>query len=132
MTQVVDPKIYIGTAGWAIPGEFASRFPGRGQHLERYARVLAAVEIDSTFYRSHRQETYQRWAASVRRNFRFAVKAPREITHFRRLTRAREPLEEFPGEARNLGSKPGPILFQLPPSLQFDDRGADQFFKLFR
>lgn len=52
--------MYIGTAGWAIPGEAAASFPGEGRHLQRYARVLGCAEIDSSFHRSHRVETYAR------------------------------------------------------------------------
>ncbi|HJY85788.1 MAG TPA: DUF72 domain-containing protein [Candidatus Acidoferrales bacterium] len=125
-------KIYIGTAGWAIPRKFASRLPTRGRHLECYANVLPAVEINTTFYRSHRPETYQRWATSVPESFRFAVKAPRQITHFARLANARKPLVELLAEAGNLGPKLGPILFQLPPNLKFDTLRAERFFRLFR
>ncbi len=57
----------IGCAGWAIPRAAAARFPGDGSHLERYGRVLPAVEIDSSFYRYHEPATYARWAASIRR-----------------------------------------------------------------
>ena len=47
----------------------------------RYARKLNCAEINSCFYREHKPETYAKWAASVPENFRFAVKAPRSITH---------------------------------------------------
>ncbi|HWP34406.1 MAG TPA: DUF72 domain-containing protein, partial [Thermodesulfobacteriota bacterium] len=57
--------VLVGCAGWAIPRAAAGAFPGPGSHLERYARVLPAVEINSSFYRSHRPRTYARWAASV-------------------------------------------------------------------
>lgn len=125
-------KVCIGTAGWAIPRKFASHFPAQGHHLERYANVLSVVEIDTTFYRSHRPETYQRWAKSVPAEFRFAVKAPKQITHVARLTRTGKSLKEFLAEAGNLGQKLGPILFQLPPSLKFDGRRAERFFRQLR
>jgi uncharacterized protein YecE (DUF72 family) len=54
---MTDGQARIGTAGWSIPGAHAALFPGGGSHLERYARVLSAVEIDSTFYRTHRTAT---------------------------------------------------------------------------
>src|SRR5689334_2372840 len=56
---------HIGCAGWSIPRQYAAYFPDQGTHLERYAQQLPAVEINSSFYRPHRPETYARWAASV-------------------------------------------------------------------
>jgi uncharacterized protein YecE (DUF72 family) len=76
---------YLGTAGWWIARVRAAHFPARGSHLERYARVLPAVENDSTFYRVHKRETYERWASSTPPAFRFAVKMPRTISHYARL-----------------------------------------------
>ena len=119
---------WIGCAGWAIPQAAAARFPGAGSHLERYARVLPAVEVDSSFYRYHEPGTYARWAASVPAMFRFAVKLPREITHFHRLTHVAAPLRRFLTTVRPLGKKLGPLLVQLPPSLVFDARRAAAFF----
>jgi uncharacterized protein YecE (DUF72 family) len=118
----------IGCAGWSIPKEHAAQFPAEGTHLERYARRLPAVEVNSSFYRPHRPETYARWAASTPDGFRFAVKVPREITHTRRLREADEPLERFLAETGALGEKLGPLLVQLPPSLQFAAAAAEAFF----
>src|SRR3954467_5982488 len=109
----------VGTVGWSIPPQHAGRFPGEGRHLERYSQRLAAVEINSSFYRPHRPGTYARWAASVPAGFRFAVKLPKEITHNRRLADAAEPLARFLSEAQMLGPKLGPVLVQLPPSFAF-------------
>lgn len=109
-----------------MPGAYAASFSGTGSHLERYGRRLATVEINTSFYRPHRVATYERWAASVPDGFRFAVKIPRVITHDRRLIEAGEPLARFLSEAAGLGSKLGPLLLQLPPSLAFD-RGSAAF-----
>lgn len=125
-------RCFVGCAGWGIPRALAWRFPGTGSHLERYARVLAAVEIDTSFYRSHAPRTYARWAASVPPGFRFAVKAPREATHVRRLAGATDVLARFIGEARALGDRLGPVLVQLPPGLPFDEGVARRFFATLR
>lgn len=109
----------VGTAGWTIPPGHAGSFPCEGSHLVRYSQRLPAVEINSSFYRSHRPGTYARWAESVPEDFRFAVKMPREITHTRRLADTAEPLARFLSEVQTLGSKLGPVLVQLPPSLAF-------------
>ena len=124
--------VYIGCAGWSIPKEHADQFPEAGSHLVRYARRFSAVEINSSFYRPHRPATYARWAASVPEHFRFAVKGPRQITHFRRLTDTAELLEDFLAEVEALGAKLGPLLVQLPPSLVFDEAIASTFFAALR
>ena len=124
----------VGTAGWSIPKAHADAFMGAagGTHLQRYARVLPAVEINSSFYRPHRPATYARWAAGVPAGFRFAAKLPRTITHERRLVDAAEPLARFLGEVEALGDRLGPLLVQLPPSLRFDDAIVGAFLSAFR
>jgi uncharacterized protein YecE (DUF72 family) len=122
----------IGTAGWSIPGAAVPRFPGSGTHLERYARVLNCVEINSSFYRPHRRQTYERWAASTPRSFRFAVKLPKAITHEARLRAAEQPLRQFLAEVSGLGHRLGPLLVQLPPSFEFERLAVGNFFSLLR
>jgi len=124
---MIRPKPAIGTAGWSIPKQHAAAFPGDDTHLERYARVLPAVEINTSFYRPHRPATYARWAAAAPDGFRFAVKIPRAITHEHRLANADAPLARFLDEAQALGDRLGPLLLQLPPSLRYDSAVADPF-----
>lgn len=122
----------IGVAGWSIHKSAAGLFPAFGSHLERYAVVFNAVEINSSFYREHRITTYQRWAGSVPPGFRFSAKVPKEITHVRRLVACDALIEQFvPGPAA-LGDHAGPLIVQLPPSLAFDPAVADPFFAAFR
>ena len=87
-----DPWLRVGCAGWASPSQHAHAFPSQGTHLERYAQRFTGVEVNSSFYRSHRPTTYARWAASVPDQFQFAVKMPKEITHTRRLVAVTAPL----------------------------------------
>ncbi len=124
--------VRIGTAGWSIPKEHAGAFPADGSHLERYAAVFNAVEINSSFYRPHRLTTYERWAASVPDGFQFAVKVPKAITHERRLTETGDLLERFLSEVSGLGPKLGPLLVQLPPSLPFEPATSDRFLQALR
>lgn len=121
-------EVFLGTAGWSIPRSVATAFPGEGSHLERYARVLQAAEINSSFHRSHRLGTYQRWAAAVPRGFRFAVKLPKTISHTRRLVDIDELLDGFAAETAGLGEKLEVVLVQLPPKLVFDPAVASAFF----
>ena len=112
--------IAVGTAGWATPRAVAHRFPAEGSVLQRYAERLPAVEINTTFYRSHRPGTYERWAQSTPGDFRFAVKAPRAISHERRLADCSDAVAAFLDEIAPLGDKLGPLLIQLPPGLALD------------
>lgn len=121
-------NVHLGTAGWNIRREHAHRFSSEGTHLARYASLFNAVEINSCFYRPHRFSTYERWAASVPEDFRFAVKLPKVITHESRLASAVPTLERFLDETSGLGAKLGPILVQLPPSFAFDAAIAASFF----
>ena len=120
---------FVGCAGWSIPSRLASEFPGSGTHLERYAARFNAVEVNSSFYRLHRRATYDRWAGATPDDFRFAVKLPRAITHERRLQDAAAPLGEFLDSVAGLGGKLGPLLVQLPPSLEFAAATARRFFQ---
>jgi uncharacterized protein YecE (DUF72 family) len=125
-------QFHIGCAGWTIPKQHVSWFPTLGSHLERYAQRLTAVEINSSFQRPHRRTTYERWAAVVPAGFAFAVKAPREITHQLRLVDADAALDTFLTQTAGLGDKLGPLLFQLPPSLAFEEPLARSFFTALR
>jgi uncharacterized protein YecE (DUF72 family) len=120
----------VGTAGWSIPRDAAASFPGEGQHLQRYARVLDIAEINSSFHRSHDRGVYERWAAQTPAGFRFSAKLPRSITHEGRLRRARQPLQRFLAEAGGLGNRLAVLLVQLPPSLVFESRPVRTFFAL--
>lgn len=123
------PQVVVATAGWSIPAQAADRFAAQGSQLERYAGVMKGVEINSSFYRPHRPQTYERWAAGTPAHFRFAVKCPKQITHEARLEGAAGLLSRFAGEAASLGDKWAVLLVQLPPSLQFDARVAGRFFE---
>lgn len=125
-------KTYVGTAGWSIPRAEQFRFPRGASHLARYAQVLTAVEINSTFHRPHRAATFERWAASVPRGFRFSIKMPRTITHDQRLADSARLVDAFLSDLAPLGSRLGCLLAQLAPSLAFDARVARTFFKVLR
>ncbi len=125
-------ELRVGCAGWSIPRESAGRLPSEGTHLVRYAQVLNCAEINSSFYRSHRQTTWERWRESVPEGFRFSVKAPKTITHEAELRCEPSILEDFLRQVSALGEKLGPVLFQLPPSLQFEPQIVKKFLKLLR
>lgn len=94
--------------------------------------MLNCAEINSSFHRPHAAKVYEKWAAMTSRDFRFAVKMPRTITHDAKLKRTKPLVQQFLSEATGLGEKLGPILVQLPPSLEFNARTAHAFFTLLR
>ncbi len=122
----------IGTAGWSIPLKDAEAFPTEGTSLERYAARFGCAEINSSFHRSHRPGTYERWAAAVPEPFRFSVKLAKTITHKQRLIEAEGLVDAFLDEIASLGAKAAIILVQLPPSLAFDPANAEPFFDYLR
>ncbi|WP_028239275.1 DUF72 domain-containing protein [Stutzerimonas azotifigens] len=126
------PLIQLGCAGWSLPREYWPAFPAEGTHLARYAARLPAVEINSSFYRPHRPETYRRWAESVPEGFRFCVKVPKAITHEARLRDCGVALDAFLAQCTGLGDKLGCLLVQLPPSLGFEAATAEAFFASLR
>jgi len=132
LPRFTSDGMWVGCAGWSLASKDAPSFPGEGTHLERYARVFPCTEINSSFYRSHQEKTYARWAASVPEGFRFSVKMPRSITHELRLRQCEALLLAFLSEVAALGAKLGCILIQLPPSLALDVRTARAFFALLR
>ena len=125
-------EVFLGTAGWAIPRASADAFPTTGSGLQRYASMFTGVEINSTFYRSHRAATLERWRATTPAGFRFAVKAPKAVTHEARLVGCAPRLGQFFDEIAPLGEKLGPVLVQLPPSLAFDAGVASAFLAALR
>ncbi len=123
---------FVGTAGWAIPRRWSELAPSDVKGLERYARVLNAVEINSSFYRPHARATYARWASRVPDGFRFSVKMPKTITHDLRLSGVRGQLDQFLSEAGGLGAKLGVLLLQLPGSFEFNRPLVDRFLGMLR
>jgi len=128
----VRSKPFIGVAGWTIRQEHAGLFLSHGTHLQRYASVFGAVEINSSFYKPHRRATYEKWSASVPGSFRFAVKMPKLLTHERALEAPGADLPRFLEEVGGLGAKLGCLLIQLPPRLAYDPRTVEAFFHMLR
>jgi uncharacterized protein YecE (DUF72 family) len=121
--------IFIGTADWALGAGGEAAFQAECFDLQRFAGLMDCVEINSSFYRSHRARIYERWAECTPAGFRFAVKCPKTISHGCRLEGVREPLARFVDAATALGTKWCALLVQLPTSLVYDDRVAGRFFE---
>ena len=127
-----DPEIAIGTAGWTVPRAAAEAFPEAGTSLERYSARFACAEINSSFHRAHRADTWARWRASVPPGFRFAAKLSKEITHKAKLAACEARIADAIAEMRQLGDALSVVLVQLPPSLAFEEGLASAFFAALR
>lgn len=115
--------VYVGTSGYNYPewrGTFYPEgFPAKemfGFYVERFR----TVEINATFYRMPTPKTTSAWLEQAPPGFKYALKAPRQITHIKRLKDSGDALQFFCDSARVLGAHLGPLLFQLPPNFKAD------------
>ena len=115
--------IRVGIGGWTYApwrGEFYPKGLKYAEELRYAGRHLTSIEINATFYRLQKPESFQRWAAETPDDFVFSVKAPRVTTHRRALADAAASIERFLGSGiAELGPKLGPILWQFPPYKPF-------------
>jgi|SRR5579885_747235 len=114
--------VHIGTSGWMYKTwrhSFYEDQPVR-TWLGQIDQKLGAVEIDGTFYRQQKKETFEKWAAQVSERFCFAIRGHRYVTHNRKLLEVEESIQKVKEPAEGLGSKLGAVLWQLPPFLKKD------------
>jgi uncharacterized protein YecE (DUF72 family) len=125
--------IRIGCSGWNYR-HWREAFYPQGvpvkRWFEHYAATFSTVELNTSFYRLPTPETFEKWRDQAPPGFTYAVKAPRFITHMKKLKECDEPVEEFLGRARKLGPTIGPILYQLPPRWAFNRERLEAFLAL--
>ena len=127
-------SIRVGISGWTYPpwrGAFYPKGLRQKDELAYAARQFRTIEVNGTFYGLLRPASFAAWCAQVPQDFVFAVKAPRFITHIRRLADVGTPVANFLASgvlAR--GARLGPILWQLPPTLKFDAGRIEAFLAL--
>ncbi len=126
---------FVGTSGWTYAswrGTFYPKDLPSRRFLEFYAREFATTEVNYSFYRLPKVETYTNWAGQVSEEFLFAVKTSRLITHVKRLLDVEEAWHAFVQSALALGSRLGPLLLQFPPSFKQDRRRLATFLDMVR
>jgi uncharacterized protein YecE (DUF72 family) len=115
-------RVRIGTSGWSYAhwrGVLYER--GTRDLLARYAREFDTVELNASFYRWPSVERFTEWRRRLPEGFTLAVKAPRGLTHARRLHATPEWMQRIGAGLDALGERSGPLLVQLPPALERDD-----------
>jgi uncharacterized protein YecE (DUF72 family) len=126
--------VRIGISGWTYPpwrGVFYPKGLPQKRELEYATSQFNSLEINGTFYGMQRPDAFADWADRAPDGFVFAVKAPRFITHIKRLREAETPLANFIASGLlRLGPKLGPILWQFPPNFRFDAERIEAFLKL--
>lgn len=116
-------NLAVGTSGYSYKEWVGSFYPPKtpaNRMLRYYGERFSTVEINNTFYRMPQESLLERWAAEVPEDFRFVLKAPKRITHDRRLRGVEEETHRLLDVASVLKTRLGPFLFQLPPFLRKD------------
>jgi uncharacterized protein YecE (DUF72 family) len=124
----------IGISGWRYAPWRKNFYPeGLIQNRELYfaSRAVNSIEINGSFYALQTPDRYQSWRDDTPDDFMFSVKAPRFITHIRRLKEVEHPVANFfASGVLHLKNKLGPILWQFPPSFKFDAELFESFLQL--
>jgi uncharacterized protein YecE (DUF72 family) len=125
--------ILIGTSGFSYDhwsdGVFYPPKLARSKWLSYYAEHFSAVELNVTFYRLPKPETYVAWHEHTPSDFQFALKGSRYLTHIKRLKDAKDSLKIFFDQARGLKKKFTVALWQMPPSMHLDLDRLGEFLK---
>ena len=119
--------VRIGCSGWQYQSWREGFYPegmGQPRWLRQYASVFDTVEVNSTFYRLASRDAVARWVEETPDGFVFALKASRYLTHIKRLGNLEQGIERYYERIEPLVGTPklGPIVWQLPPNFQRDDR----------
>jgi uncharacterized protein YecE (DUF72 family) len=130
-------KVHAGTSGWAYASWKPKFYPAKlasARFLSYYATRLNSVEVNYTFRTQVTGKLLEGWIAATPADFKFGVKAHREITHIKRLRGAATQTSKFLKSLEPLrdAGKLGPVLFQLPPFLKCDIALLEDFLDTLR
>jgi len=127
-------RYYVGMSGWTYEpwrGDFYPKGLRQADELAYASEHVNSIELNGSFYSLQKPASWQKWRDGTPEGFVFSVKAPRFITHIKRLDDVAEPVANFFASGiLALGAKLGPILWQLPPNLDFDPDKLDAFLGL--
>jgi uncharacterized protein YecE (DUF72 family) len=127
-------RIRVGIGGWNYEPWRETFYPKnitQARELEYASSKVTAIEINGTFYRLQKPAVYAKWRDSTPDDFKFSLKAPRYIVQRKELATAGNALERFLASGlAELGSKLGPVLWQMEPHKHFDAADLEAFLKL--
>jgi uncharacterized protein YecE (DUF72 family) len=126
--------IWVGTSGYNYPewkGTFYPETMPAAKMLPYYAERFPTVEINYTFYRAPNEKILDGWNKATPDRYKLTLKAPKRITHDRRLRDCADPVRQFFETAATLGPKLGALLFQLAPNFKKDLPLFDAFLESF-
>jgi uncharacterized protein YecE (DUF72 family) len=128
-------RLRVGTSGWVYKhwrGPFYPADLPTSKWFAYYRERFDTVELNAPFYHIPQPRTAERWRIETPRDFTFAVKGSRFISHNTKLNDPEEPLERFFEVMDRLGAKMAVVLWQLPPSWGFNAERLDGFLRAFR
>lgn len=119
-------KIKTGCTGWsysAWQGTFYPKTIKQKEWLAHYSSIFDITEVNSTFYRTPTKQITAKWNQDTPSDFRFSLKFPKQVTHEAKLDyeKCKDELRNFFSVLNPLKSKISTLLFQLPPSLSFNE-----------
>ena len=123
-------KLHVGTSGYSYKEWVGTFYPPKhpaNQMLRYYGERFGTVEINNTFYRAPTVSMLEKWAGEVPEGFRFVLKAPKRITHEKKLADVDDAVGYLLEASQVLGEKRGPFLFQLPPFFRKDLARLEDF-----
>ncbi len=126
-------KYYIGTCGWSYYSFKGFLYPQDSkprQWLKIYSQHFNTVEINATFYKIPTVKTFKKWYEETPDDFIFSVKAPKTITHLKKLREVKDDLKTFLLAIAPLKEKAKVLLFQLPPSFKYNREVIENFLKI--
>jgi uncharacterized protein YecE (DUF72 family) len=126
-------RIRIGCSGWNYKHWRGLFYPERlpqKRWFAFYAEHFDTVEINNSFYRLPKAETFEAWRGAAPPGFCYAVKANRFLTQAKKLKECEGPLARMMAPFRMLGDRLGPILYQLPPRFRINLERLETFLKL--
>ena len=129
-----DSIFYVGTSGWVYKhwkGTFYPKNLANSRWFDYYKDHFRSVEVNATFYRSFPDSTYIKWREQVDDEFRYVLKVPRLITHYKRLEDCEEDIRSFWRSASLLEDRLGMVLLQLSPNVPCDLERVKDALKAF-
>jgi len=126
--------IRVGIGGWNYPpwrGTFYPKGLAQAKELEFASRALTSIEINATYHRLQKRDSFKKWADTAQDGFQFSVKAWQFATAKKNLAEGVTLIDKFLNSGFTaLGAKLGPILWQFAPTRKFEAENFEAFLSL--